>query len=232
MLCFSMPYLDAVRSAEGQGWMGDWSPGIGDPSAVGWITVALYLLAAWVCLQSARWSRAADPNAPPGDRETRVWTVFAAVLLALGINKQLDLQTALAEVLQGLARGEGWYEARRQYQFAFIVALVLLAVSGGVALLAFTRRLDHTVKLAAFGMVFLLAFVVARAASFHHVGDLLRGRILRLRVTSMLEIGGIGILITAGAFRRRRLIDLGKPLPLASSQTSSSNDRAGGGGSP
>jgi hypothetical protein len=208
-----MPTLLAVRPLEGQCLIGDWSPGIGDPSAAGWITVVLYLLAAWICLQCARRSLAADAYTPPGGRETLVWAVFAAVLLALGINKQLDLQTAFTEVMRALARGEGWYEARRQYQFAFIVAIVVLAVSAGVALTAFTRRLDRTVNLGALGMVFLLAFVVVRAASFHHVGGMLRGRILHLRATSILEVSGIGILITGGVLRLRRPIDAGKPLP-------------------
>ncbi len=215
MLSLSMPIFLAVRPAEGRGWIGDWSPGIGDPSAVGWITVALYLLAAWVCLRSARWSRAAHPLASPGVWEARVWTVFAAVLLALGINKQLDLQTAFSEAMQSLAKGEGWYGARRQYQLAFIVAIALLALSAGVALIVLTRRLDRAVKLGSLGMVFLLAFVVVRAASFHHVhslNGLPRARLLGLRANSILEIGSIGILIAGGALRRRRLIDAGKPL--------------------
>jgi hypothetical protein len=127
MLSLSMPILLAARPVEGQGWIGHWSPGIGDPSPVGWLTVVLYLLAAWICLLCARRSRAASPHAPPGRWERRLWAAFAVVLLALGLNKQLDLQTAFTEVMRGLAREEGWYEARHQYQFAFIGALVVLA---------------------------------------------------------------------------------------------------------
>jgi hypothetical protein len=129
------------------------------------------------------------------------------------MNKQLDLQTALTEFMRGLAREQGWYEARRQYQFAFIGAVVVFALSAGVALIALTRRLDRAVQFGALGMVFLLAFVTVRAMSFQHVDGVLRARTLRLRVNWILEIGGIGILIVSGAFRMRRLIDAGKPLP-------------------
>ena len=30
-----------------EGWIGEWSPGIGDPSVGGWLTLLLYGLAAW-----------------------------------------------------------------------------------------------------------------------------------------------------------------------------------------
>ena len=108
MLTLSVPILLAARPVEGRGWIGHWSPGIGDPTMAGWITVVLYLLAAWICLQAARRSRAVDTRAPPGAWEPRLWTVFAVVLVALGIDKQLDLQTAFTESMRGLAREQGW----------------------------------------------------------------------------------------------------------------------------
>lgn len=64
----TMPLLAAARPVEGQGWIGHWSPGIGDPCVMGWI------------------------------------------------NKQRDLQSAFTEVMRVVAREQGWYEARRQYQ--------------------------------------------------------------------------------------------------------------------
>jgi hypothetical protein len=76
-----------------------------------------------------------------------------------------------------------------------------------------TRRLSCAVKFGALGMAFLLAFVTVRAMSFHHVDALLGTRVLQIRVNWMLEIGGIGILITGGVLRLRRLIDAGNPLP-------------------
>jgi len=77
--------------------------------------------------------------------------------------------------------------------------------------MAVTRRLDRAVRLGAFGMVLVLAFVAARATSFHHVDELLGTRALYLRVNWILEIGGIAVVIAGGAARRRRLIDTGKP---------------------
>jgi hypothetical protein len=68
-----------------------WSPGIGDPTFFGWLTVALYLVTAYACWRVARQLRSANRD----DRsETAVWAAVAMMFVALGINKQLDLQTA------------------------------------------------------------------------------------------------------------------------------------------
>jgi hypothetical protein len=171
---------------------------------MGWVTVALYLLAAWTCFLCARRSRAAVAQAPSDCWEPRLWALFALVLLALGINKQLDLQTAFTEVMRGLAKEEGWYEARRHYQHAFIAALAVVAACAGVAVAFMTRWLDRTVQLGAFGIAFLLTFVTVRAMSFHHVDALLGTRVLQARLNWIFEIGGISILILGSALRLRR----------------------------
>ena len=201
--------LLAAKPVEGQGWIGHWSPGIGDPSPMGWVTVALYLVAAWLCFLSARRSRALDPPASPGRWEPRLWALFAVVLLALGVNKQLDLQTAFTEVMRIVAREQGWYETRRQYQYAFIGAAAVLATCASVALIAATWRLSRALKLAAVGLVFVLAFVTVRAMSFHHVDALIGTHVLHVRVNWMLEIGGIAVVIAGCVLGLRRSAGVG-----------------------
>src|SRR5882672_1117833 len=44
----------AVQSSTGDGWIGDWSPGIGDPTVMGWLTVAAYFAASWLCVRAFR----------------------------------------------------------------------------------------------------------------------------------------------------------------------------------
>jgi hypothetical protein len=148
----TMPLLAAARPVEGQGWIGHWSPGIGDPSVMGWVTVALYLVAAWLCFLCSRRSRVLARRGSDARWEPRLWGLFALFLLALGINKQLDLQSAFTEVMRVVAREQGWYEARRQYQYAFIGAVAVLAAFAGTALIAAAWRLGRALKLAALGL--------------------------------------------------------------------------------
>ena len=59
-----------------------------------------------------------------------LWNALAVGLLLLGINKQLDLQTALTELGKILAARQGWYEHRQRVQIDFIIGVVLV---GGLA---------------------------------------------------------------------------------------------------
>ena len=100
--------------------------------------------------------------------------------------------------------GQGWYETRRPYQYAFIGAVAVLATSAGVALIAATRRVDRALKLAALGLVFVLAFVTVRAMSFHHVDALIGTRVLQVRVNWIFEIAGILVVIVGSVLRLMR----------------------------
>ncbi len=120
-----MNYLaDISKPFAGNGWVGEWSPGIGDPNIISWIIVALYTLSAWQCYRVATLR---SNMRSKGERN--IWWILVFGLALLGINKQLDLQTALTEFRRILSKQQGWYENRRQVQLFFIF---------GIA--AFTKR--------------------------------------------------------------------------------------------
>ena len=85
------------------GWIGSWSPGIGDPTPMGWITVVGYLAAAWLCFRVG--GRLEVRTAYP---ERHLWRILTWGLLVLGVSKQLDLQSALTELGRTLAHAQGW----------------------------------------------------------------------------------------------------------------------------
>ena len=64
-------------------------------------------------------------------------------------------------------------------------------------MLWFTRRTRFAVRLAQLGLTFIVAFVLLRAASFHHV-DLILGRGLAgVTLGSLQEIAGILVVAAA-----------------------------------
>jgi hypothetical protein len=71
----------------GSGWVGHWSPGIGDPTLMGWLTVALYAVGVWQCYRVVATHNGRIPRS-----ELMIWWLMVFGFLALGINKQLDLQ--------------------------------------------------------------------------------------------------------------------------------------------
>ena len=192
-----------LASSSGHGWVGNWSPGIGDPTFLGWLTVVAYLVAATLCYRlRGRFSSSADSLRR---RERLFWSGLAATLFFLCVNKQLDLQTAMTELLRQIALEDGWYGVRRRFQLGFIVAMVLSLPLASFAFFRVARRFPLSTRLAGFGMVTIAVFVVVRASSFHHVDLLLGERFLFLRMNWILELGGISIVLASA---RRRWLEL------------------------
>lgn len=175
---------------------GRWTPGIGDPSPMGWVTVACYLLAALACADAAR--RTTNPR--------RFWWALAGVLLALGINKQLDLQSLLTQVARDAAKAQGWYESRRTVQMLFVLLTAAAGLILIVSVMLHARTWKSTQRLALGGTMMIFLFVVIRASSFHHVDYLINHSVLSMKMNWLLEIGGIILILVPALVDGGRLI--------------------------
>jgi hypothetical protein len=174
--------------------MQQWSFSIGDPTFMGWIVTLAYLAAAALCLRSGQ---------AAGGKEASFWKWASLCLLLLGLNKQLDLQTLLIDVARQWARAGGWYQHRRLFQAIFILGLALAGIAGVCKLAREFRSSGRAVKGAIFGLSLTLLFVLIRAASFHHVDQILRFELLGARAHFLLETFGIAI-VALSAFTHRR----------------------------
>lgn len=201
----------------------EWTPGIGDPTVIGWLTVVAYFLATWLCMRAFMVEKAGParpylksiaallrvvrrhfPRPPAPARRAALWLVLAMTLAMLGVNKQLDLQSLLTDIGRVMAHRDGWYEQRRTVQATFIV-LVLLGAAGGMAGLVWLVS-GHVAdfRLALGGMLFLMVFVLLRASSFHGMDTLIGTSFAGVRVNWVLELSGIGIVGYAAARRLRQ----------------------------
>lgn len=179
-----------------------WSPGIGDPSYMGWLTVFGYFIASILCIRAAR----DDAGA------ANLWWALAFVLILLGVNKQLDLQSLLTAVGRELARAGGWFDRRREIQQLFIVTVALAALILAVVIPVALKARSRHIRAAYMGFAMLAAFVCIRAASFHHVDRFLKSAILGVRFNWVLELGGIAVIALA-AIRART--DVASRCPIA-----------------
>jgi hypothetical protein len=164
----------------------NWRASIENADLADWVTVATYLLTAILCARAARHAEQVGAV-----RERTFWQITVLALVLLGVNELLDLQTLFTLMARAHAKAHGWYEHRRVVQYAFIMALAAVAGLAGIAVLWFTRQTHIAVRLAQIGLTFIVAFVLLRAASFHHV-DLILGRGLAgVSLGSLQEIAGI-----------------------------------------
>lgn len=162
-----------------------WSPQIGDPTIIGWLTVVFYLIVS--VLSVLVFYRKSG-------RHRIFWLFLTALLFALAINKQLDLQSGLTAIGRCLAQAQGWYSERRSFQLRFIIFLILTSLLVALLLFWVMRRELRNIWLALAGISLLLAFIAIRAVGFHHFDSLISYEIGSIRVNWAFEIGGIAMI--------------------------------------
>ena len=173
---------------------GSWSPTIGDPTILGWTTVAAYALAAiWLWL-AARGNEGG---------ERLLWRLCAVFLAFLCLNKQLDLQSFLTAAGRCHAQQTGWYDDRRAFQETFIYGVMAVAGLGIAIMLLMLREKTGRNLLLLFGIVVLSAFIVIRAAGAHKFDALISQDVGPFQINHLLELGGIAILLLACLLRSR-----------------------------
>jgi hypothetical protein len=181
----------------------EWSPGIGDPTFAGWLTVFCYFGCAYLCRRALKKARSLGPNA---HRLQQAWGVLGIAMVALGINKQLDLQSFFTVIARQNAFDNGWYDQRRVLQTWLIKIIVVVGAVGGGSLAWYMRKHLKHFGLAGAGAVFLGVFIVIRAASFHHVDIFIHSDALGMKMNNVLELSGIGcVALNARRFSRKQL---------------------------
>ena len=181
-----------------------------DPSFWGWVIFAGYLATAGIAFGAGR-VQGLREGAPR--RLEWFWYALAIALVALAINKQLDLHEYASDFAERTARSGGWYGQRRAVQELFILGVF----GGGLTLvlgllIAFRRAtLQHWLAIA--GVIALLGFIAIRAASLHDVDALLRTHVrITTNLNVALEVSGIVVIAVASAWAALRARGLARAM--------------------
>jgi hypothetical protein len=140
----------------------------GDLSRLGWAVAAVYVIGGVFCV------RAGMVVQQPGPRNSSKqvpWWALAGVLLFLGINKGIDVQTLLIHLGRVASQTGGWSQYQRTVQVAFVVLFTLAALVAGVACLAKWRWFFKEQPMVCAGAALLCLFVVVRDATINHVDE-------------------------------------------------------------
>lgn len=157
-----------------------------------WVTVAAYLMAAMISATAA-----SKASLRRERRDHIFWRATAILMIFLGINELLDLQTLLTVIGRANAEAYGWYAIHRTVQYYFVAGLAVFAAFTGIAVLWLTRGTHIAVRIALIGLGFIGLFILLRAASFHHLDELLGQGFRAFSLWMMQEL--LGIFIVAGA---------------------------------
>ena len=167
---------------------------IHDQGPLAWFVVAGYLIGAILAIRA---------RSAAAGRERAYWLCTSVVLILLGINKQLDLQSDLTDVARAAAHFEGWYSWRRDIQGVFLLVMAVGATAVALLLWGWLRDASSSARVAAMGLVILLAFIFVRAASFHHIDYWVTVPVAGMRRGWWLELLGIAVIGSAAAHRGR-----------------------------
>lgn len=171
---------------------GNWKPGIGDPTLIGWLITAAYLITFVLCGICA-WR--ADRISPISrSRHYRIfWWSLAVIMLIMGINKQLDLQCLFIAVIKKMAVNQRWYSQRQIIQVWFIAGMVIF----GLILLTWLgwkfRRLWRQCGFALFGILLLITFIAIRVAPLNLIAEFRNWQPALGVINFVLELAGIGL---------------------------------------
>jgi hypothetical protein len=175
-----------------------WTPGLGDPTLLGWVTSFAYQLGAAASLLA--WLRTRSTVSINWRSYRAFWLIAALSLFFLGINKQLDLQSGLTAIGRCGAQLSGWYGERRIVQAGFIAIIGVLAASGLIWGAMRFKPILGTCWLALSGLALLTAFVVMRAMSFHHMDAFIASEFAGLRLNGVIELSAIGAILANAAW--------------------------------
>jgi hypothetical protein len=140
---------------------------LGDDGFFGWLQTGLYFVAAWACWRRSR--RVPSPRAPArarGYSEHRVWLFLAGACSALGLNKQLDLQTLAFLWLREMAGEMHDYGGKGLLRAAVLLGACGFVIVTGTYGIGLVRRASWSLRCAMAGLVLLGPFALLRLARF------------------------------------------------------------------
>lgn len=176
----------------------------GDPTVAGWLITVGYAAVAILCARTAWAARARGLGATAHRTAVVFWLALGVAIIALAVNKQLDLQSDVTAFAKGVAQRQGWYEERRTVQVVFIAMMFLGIVVGGAAAVRFFRHVPREGGLALMGVACVAVFALLRAAQFNHVAGRLPSFGGSLPLLSVaFEVTG-GVIIGYAAWRAVR----------------------------
>jgi hypothetical protein len=144
---------------------------------------------------------------PNSGANNRPWIIIAALLLFLGINKWLDLQTLLMHLGRAATRTTHWYKHRRAAQTVFVMFFTLVVLAALASGLRKWRRFCTENRLALVGIVMLFLFILVRAATINHVSKRLHLNLYDDRWGWILEVLATACFVLSATRMKARYAD-------------------------
>jgi hypothetical protein len=136
--------------------LGRWRPTIGDPGFMGWSTVGSYFACAIVALIAVL------INQTGGRRSCFFWSLISLLMILLGVNIQIDLQSLFIEVGGRIAK------ALDQWRISQICLIVAFGTTVLVAFLSFMIIMQGMFRRFMFAFMGIFFFSASFSSELSH----------------------------------------------------------------
>ena len=165
------------------------------------LVASAYGVAAWLCFLNVQTEEEAQGSCA-------LWCAATVLLCLLGANVVLQADVLVTQTIRTLARLQGWYGQRREWQYlliGFMALAVLLALNSKIRQLQRFRPYvqTHTVAVSAALLALLMLFAV-RLVSAHGTDAVLNVRLLGVSIGRLFELAGIASVVWGALFSLHR----------------------------
>ncbi|MCA9296528.1 MAG: hypothetical protein KC983_08420 [Phycisphaerales bacterium] len=176
-----------------------WTPGIGDPTITGWLSVVGYYLIALLCVAIVHAIRRTGSR-----RQVAAWMMLAGTFMLLGLIKQFDLLSAVTAFLRDQAKRTGHYADRHEWSGMVMLGIAIIVAGGLAWSMHRLRPRTRAQRGIALGTSMLILFIVTRSASIHTIDHLLRATIGSLRLNAWIEFSLLFTIAAGAVYTWRR----------------------------
>jgi len=187
-----------MNSQSSTGWILE----VGDPTLGAWLITFGYFAASLLCLRTSFIQKEIEmvigkPVSIVRLNSRSFWLACGFFSLLLGLNKQLDLQTLLIELLQNKSELDKAVTTNRIGSTSFIA---LITASIGYTYLIFRVAIEKTrimIRLGLVSLTLLFIYVIYRAATIHQFQGAIQSESIVDKTILLAEPIGVLLLIFA-----------------------------------
>ena len=137
-----------------------------------------------------------------GVRERAAWQLQSVLFIMLAANTAWHGLDRLVDLFREVAIDNGWYAQRRIAQSDLILTLFNIGAVATALGLYWVRTPPRLALLSLVSSLVLVTFIFVRAISLHAVDQVLFTKMFGVTLSSMIEVGGITIILVLVIFRR------------------------------
>jgi len=188
-----------------------WLFQVGDPTLGAWLVTIGYLTASLLCLRISLFQNKNETVVGKSHSVIRLnsrlfWLIFGLLTLTLGLNKQLDIQTLLIELLRNRDGQNSTNETSRIGTTSFLIFFVATISYAYIVFSSVLYRSNIDIRLGLVSVALIQTYVIYRASVIHQFYGAIQAGSGMDKLVLMTEPAGVLLLIYVASKSLKQVI--------------------------